>query len=86
MNARPGGNASPFWELSTATHEIVDTIEWAKPSAAGYGGIRAMGLALSSPSVFMGTYKTKDGRIVITLINETHFASLAARRYLRSSG
>jgi len=48
------------WEISTSTHEIVDRIEWGKPRAAGYGGIRAMGMALLSPSVFWGAYQTTD--------------------------
>lgn len=51
---------SSIWQLSTETHEIVDTIEWGKSAASGYGGIQAMGLTQHEPDVFWGTYRTED--------------------------
>ncbi len=49
-----------IWELSTETHEIIDTIEWGKARGAGFGGIQSMGLSPVSPDVFWGTYNTQD--------------------------
>ncbi len=51
---------SEIYELSTATHELVDQISWSNAQASGFGGVESVVLNEVETGIFYGAYTTAD--------------------------
>ncbi len=51
---------SEIYELSTATHELVNQISWSKARASGFGGVESAVLSEVEAGIFYGAYTTTD--------------------------
>ena len=51
---------SEIYELSTATHELVDQISWSNARASGFGGVESVVLNEVETGIFYGAYTATD--------------------------